>query len=79
MNGKQARNLRKLVREDMGQLPLVQYEEKNLHTRWLNTGVLNLDGTPKMVPFTTSTRELGGCQRKAYQKAKKLHHLFHGR
>lgn len=79
MNGKQARNLRNLIREEMGQLPLVQYEDTNKHTRWYNTGVLNLDGTPGMAPITTSTRQLVGCQRKAYQKAKKLHHLFHGR
>jgi len=77
MNGKKARNLRKIVRESLGNLPERKYTHTNVHTRQFFTGRTNLDGTPRMIPMELFTVELVGCQRAAYQKTKHLHHIYH--
>lgn len=76
MNGKQARKLRKIVREDMPNFPERQYRHVNVHTKQYATGTINLDGTPRYIPLELSTVELVACQRVAYQKAKQLHHMY---
>lgn len=76
MNGKQAKRLRQIIREDMGNYPVTQYTEVNVHDKQFFTGQTNLDGSPQYVPVRCSTRELVACQRKAYQLAKQLHHQY---
>jgi len=78
MNGKQSRRLRKIIREDMKDFPPIQYQETKVHNKNFFTGNTNLDGTPQFITMRLSTRELVACQRKAYQVAKSLHHMYRG-
>lgn len=78
MNGKKARNLRKLIEKNIPDLPKVEYAEKNQREK-LFPGGLNSDGTPRYTPLIVSTRVLENCQRQVYQKAKTIHHAYHGR
>lgn len=76
MNGKQARNLRKLI-ERNSNIPAKVYEEVKHNERLMQVG-LTAEGKPNYVPHTPVTIELGECQRHYYQRAKKLHHLYQG-
>lgn len=76
MNGKKARNLRKLIRTELEHLPERQYHATKVHTREFFSGSTNLDGTPRMIPLELCTVELVACQRVAYKKAKQLHHMY---
>lgn len=76
MNGKQARKLRKLIRNNLDGMPVVNYDEVNQREKLYPVGV-NVDGTTRFYPVVVGTRVLNGCQRQAYQKAKKLHHTYH--
>jgi hypothetical protein len=75
MNGKQARNLRNLVKSEApGYIP-VGYKQTNKRTKELVVG-FDAAGKEQKVPYETFTIELGACQRKLYQKAKYLHYKF---
>lgn len=78
MRGKQARKLRKMMEHNLEGMPVVHYDEVNQREKLYPIGV-NLDGTTRFRPIVVSTRVLNGCQRQAYQKAKQLHHTYHGR
>lgn len=68
MNGKQARNLRKLIREEIPDLPEVSYKRTNKRTK------VTLSGNT----YETFTLELAGCHRGLYQRAKQLHYQYTG-
>lgn len=76
MNGKKARNLRKLVANEMPQLPERNYRRTNVHNRLYPNGRLDTEGKPSFDVVEVCTMVLAGCQRKAYKGAKKLHHLY---
>ncbi len=75
MQGKAARRLRKLISQEAGFLPEVEYQEVNKSVKLYPVGV-NPDGTVKQQAVEVSTRELGSCQRSLYQSAKRLHHHY---
>lgn len=78
MNGKQARNLRKIVKDNLTTLPVVDYKETNTHEK-LFFGGHNTDGTVRYIPVEVSTRVLDGCQRQHYQRMKHYHNAYYGR
>ena len=78
MNGKQARNLRKLVKEQDPLAPPLFYIKANRADKLYIKGT-KTDGMPEYGSYESYTSELGYCQRALYQRAKKLHGMFYGR
>lgn len=75
MNGKAARNLRKLLKKELGDtLPETTYEDKK-HTRTFISGT-SLDGSPQFSSYEVYTRRLSSCLRALYQRAKKRHYQY---
>ena len=77
MNNKQARKLRKLIATEGHMLPEVVYTEQK-KTKLVQVGVKS-NGKPHYQPQEKVTVVLGRCQRSLYQRAKRLHHVYHGR
>lgn len=79
MNGKKARNLRKMVKEELGDLDSVKYEHIQHPERLVQVGVKS-DGNPEYEVVTpTTVRLVAACQRRIYQQTKALHHEYYGR
>lgn len=78
MNGKQARNLRKLVKDNAPQFPAKTYTKTNKAEKLYIKGT-KTDGMPEYGSYESYTLVLGDCQRALYQRAKKLHGMYYGR
>ena len=68
MNGKQARNLRNLVKTELAGMQPLAYKNVNTKVK------------PYSIGFNAQTHTvvLDACQRKVYQKAKRLHNAYLG-
>lgn len=72
MNGKKARNIRKMVEKTLGHLPEIAYQDIERKPRLVETGKFNPDGTQQRVVYTPTTRILKDCQREVYQQLKNM-------
>ena len=79
MNGKQARNLRRVVRQEASHLEEVAYEVER-HPERIRLVGTKVDGSPQYESYQPETVRLANhCQRHIYQNLKALHHSFFGR
>ncbi len=78
MRNKQAKRLRRIIRDNLAGMPVVNYEEVNHREKLYPVGI-NVDGTTRFHPVIVSTRVLDACPRQAYQKSKQLHRAYHAR
>lgn len=77
MNGKQSRNLRNLVKTEMAGMQPLAYKNFNTKVKPYSIG-FNAQGIEQFGTYTTHTVVLDACQRKVYQKAKRLHNAYLG-
>lgn len=79
MNGKQARNLRKIVKEEASNLEAVKYENVDHNERLVMVGT-GIDGKPKYEVYKPVTVKMNNyCQRRIYQQLKRFHSQYYGR
>lgn len=71
MNGKKAKQLRKLVKQHVSHLPELVMEEMNQRPK-----VYRDDVSGYRFNYSTSTNVMGDCFRKFYQMAKKAHYQY---
>lgn len=73
MNGKKARELRKVARSVLPNNKEVEHTLITHEKKDIETGRFNTDGTKELIPFIPQTLVLSpDCVRKYYQELKKL-------